>query len=140
LALVLAALPLFACDRKVGSVPFSAEGTKTMTLPLAAGRIAFWTDLDLSYEGPATLGYHIELSQAGHTIATADCNPLDNLAVKLPWVETRHGATRASSGHAKMQCGASLPTAGPTLVKATLAFAVQPATATLKHADLVLEQ
>ncbi|MEI9952163.1 MAG: hypothetical protein WDO74_25045 [Pseudomonadota bacterium] len=53
LALAWAALPLVACGHQVGSVPFSSEATKSTTLPLAAGSVAFWTDLDISYAGPS---------------------------------------------------------------------------------------
>ncbi|HET7544919.1 MAG TPA: hypothetical protein VFK05_33870 [Polyangiaceae bacterium] len=121
-------------------MPFSGEGTKSTTLPLAAGRVTFWTDLDLAYEGPATLGYRIELSQAGRTVATANCDSLDHFALKLGWLDIEHGASHSSRGRARMQCAASLATGGPTLVKATLAFGVRPLSATFKQADLLLKQ
>lgn len=140
LALVLLALPLLACGRPVGNLPFSGEGTKTTTMPLAAGNVAFWTNLDVAYEGAATLGYRIELSQAGRTVAMVDCDLLENLSLKLGWLATNYGAVHSTVGHAKMQCVASLPTGGPTVVKATLAFGTRPAKANLKHADLVLKQ
>lgn len=140
LALLFSALPLVACGRQVGSVPFSGEGTKSTTVALAAGPIAFWTDLDLAYEGPATLGYRIELSRAGRTLAIANCDSLEQLELKVGWLSIARGRSHSSSGRAKMRCSASLPTAGPTQVKATLAFGVRPATAALRRADLLLKQ
>ncbi len=140
LALALAALPLVACGRQVGSVPFSSEGTKSTTLPLAAGNVAFWTDLDISYQGPATLNYRIELSQAGRSVATTTCDPLGKMSVQLGWLDIQRFASRSQSGHGKMLCAASLAKGGPTVVQATLAFGVRPLTASIKRADLVLEQ
>jgi len=140
MALALAALPLLACDRHVGSVPFSSEETKSTTLPLAAGNVAFWTDLDVEYEGSATLSYQIELSQAGRTVATTSCDPLGKMSVQLGWVAIQRNALHSSSGHGKMSCGAKLAKGGPTLVRATLAFGARPLTATINRADLIVKQ
>jgi hypothetical protein len=140
LALAVTAWLLTACDRPVGSVPFASEGTKITTLPLAAGRVAFWTELDIAYEGAATLAYRIELSQAGRNVATATCDPLGKMSVQLGWLDIRRGASHSSSGHGKMSCEATLAKGGPTVVRATLAFGVQPLAATLKRADLVVKQ
>ena len=136
----LLAVSLAACGRQVGSVPFSSEGTKSTTLPLAAGSVAFWTDLDVAYEGPATLHYQIELSQAGRHVATANCDPLGKKSVELGWVDIARASFRSQRGHGKMLCGASLAKGGPTVVEATLAFGVQPLTATINRADLVVKQ
>lgn len=136
----LLALPLVACGRQVGSVPFSSEGTKSTTLSLAAGSVAFWTDLDLAYEGPATLSYQIELLQAGRRVATASCDPLGKKTVELGWVNIEHDAFRSQRGHGKMLCEATLPKAGSTVVQAALAFGVQPPSATIKRADLIVKQ
>ena len=139
-AIALLALPLAACGRQVGSVPFSGEGTKSATLPLTSGSVAFWTDLDVAYEGPATLSYRIELSQAGRTVASTTCDPLGKMSVQLGWLDIERGASHSSRGHGKMLCGVRLAKGGPTLVEATLAFGVRPLTATIKQADLVLKQ
>jgi len=134
------AVSLVACGRQVGRVPFSSEGTKSTTLPLAAGNVAFWTDLDVAYEGPATLSYQIELSQAGHQVATASCDPLGKKSVELGWVNIARSSFRSQRGHGKMLCGASLAKGGPTVVAATLAFSAPPLTATINRADLVVKQ
>jgi len=39
-----------------------------------------------------------------------------------------------------MSCAATLAKAGPTVVRATLAFGVRPLTATINRADLVVKQ
>ena len=140
LSIALLALSIAACGRQVGSVPFSDEGTKSATLPLTAGSVAFWTDLDVAYEGSGTLSYRIELSQAGRTVATTTCDPLGKMSVQLGWLDIQRGASHSSSGHGKMLCGATLAKGGPTLVQATLAFGVRPLTATIKQADLVVKQ
>lgn len=140
LVTALLAVSLAACGRQVGSVPFSSAGTKSTTLPLAAGRVAFWTDLDVAYDGPATLHYQIELSQAGRHVATANCDPLGMKTVELGWLDITRSSFRSHRGHGKMLCGASLAKGGPTLVEATLAFGVQPLTATINRADLVVKQ
>lgn len=136
----LLALTLAACDRQVGSVPFLGEGTQSTTLLLAAGRVAFWTDLELAYEGDATLNYRIELQQAGRRVASATCDALGQKSVQLVWVQAQRGASRSQSGQGKMLCGATLATGGPTVVEATLAFGVRPLTATITRADLILKQ
>jgi hypothetical protein len=140
MALALAALALLGCDRQVGTVPFTSEDSKSTTLPLAAGNVAFWTDLDVAYEGSATLSYQIELAQGGRTVATTRCDPLGKLSVQLGWVDIQRNALRSASGHGKMSCAATLAKAGPTVVRATLAFGVRPLTATINRADLVVKQ
>jgi hypothetical protein len=140
LATLLLALPLVACGRKVGSVPFTSEGIKSATLPLAAGNVAFWTDLDVAYEGPAKLSYQIELSQAGRTVATARCNPLGKKSVELGWITVERDPYRSQRGQGKMLCGANLSKGGPTVVKAALVFDLHPWSATITRADLVVKQ
>ncbi|HEY0462702.1 MAG TPA: hypothetical protein VGC79_00765 [Polyangiaceae bacterium] len=136
----LLVLPLVACGRRVGSVPFSSEGTKSTTLPLAAGNVAFWTDLDLAYEGPATLSYQIELRQGGRSVATASCDPLGKKSVELGWINFERAAFRSQRGQGKMLCSATLAKAGPTVAQAALTFGVHPLTASIQRADLVLKQ
>jgi len=138
--LAFASLALLSCGKEVGRVPFSGEGTASITAPLAAGEVAFWTDIDLAYDGSATLDYTVELSQAGATVATATCDPLARLSVREAWVETNLGGSHSRRGQGKMSCSARLPAAGATTVKATLAFSHRPLTATLRKADLVLRQ
>jgi hypothetical protein len=135
-----AALGLLACGKEVGRVPFAAEGTATASMPMAAGEVAFWTDIDLEYTGDATLAYTIALSQGGAKVASATCDPLGNIPVKTGWVETNVGAAHSRRGSGKMTCSATLPAAGPTTVTATLAFGRKPATLTLKKADLAVRQ
>lgn len=136
----LLALLLVACGRNVGSVPFTRAGTNSATLPLAAGKVAFWTDIDVAYEGTATLGYEIELSQAGRRVATASCDALGKKSVELGWVSIERMDFHSHRGTGKMLCGATLASAGPTVVQAVLILGGHPLSATINRADLVVKQ
>ncbi|HYQ26873.1 MAG TPA: hypothetical protein VER04_06630 [Polyangiaceae bacterium] len=76
----------------------------------------------------------------GRTVATTRCDPLGKLSVQLGWVDIQRNALHSASGHGKMSCAATLAKAGPTVVRATLAFGVRPLTATINRADLVVKQ
>lgn len=135
-----AALALLSCGKEVGRIPFASEGMASTSVPLSAGEVTFWTDIDLEYTGDAALGYAITLSQGGAKVASAACNPLGNLPVKTGWLESNLGAAHSRRGSGKMTCSANVPTGGATLVTATLAFSRRPATLTLKKADLEIKQ
>ena len=126
--------------KEVGRVPFSGEGTNTAATVLSAGKVAFWTDIDLQYEGAAALEYRIALVQGGTPVATAICHPLGFLGTKFMWVEVDRGPSHSRSGSGKMDCSATLSKGGPTTVEATLEFTVRPLRATTSKADLVLKQ
>jgi hypothetical protein len=136
----LAAVTIAGCGKEVGRVPFSAEGSKTSVAQLTTGDVAFWTDLDIKYEGDAALEYRVDLLQDGSSVASAVCDPLGPLSVKELWSESRWGASRSESGMGKMACSAHLPKGGATTVQASLTFAVRPAALTLAKADLILKQ
>lgn len=131
---------LAGCGKEAGRVPFVAEGSQTATLPLEAGDVAFWTDIDLRYEGEATLTYRIDLLQGGSGVAAAECQALGPMSMKVGWIETRSGASSSRSGSGKMACSAQLVKSGPTVVQATLGFGVRPSSFTLGKADLVVKQ
>lgn len=137
-ALALAALA--GCGKEAGRVPLAGEGSGSSTMTLKAGEVDFWTDLDLSWDGNASLAYAIDLEQGGKTVATATCNPLGDLHVKMRWTETNFGGSHSRHGRGKMNCSVSLPSGGATTVKATLAWGTKPATSALKKADLVVKQ
>jgi hypothetical protein len=139
-ALLLLAVASVGCGKEAGRLPFTGEGVQSASVELAAGEVAFWTDLDVQYDGAATLAYTITLSQGGAPVATAACNPLGRLPVKMGWVETNVNGAQSRKGSGKMECSATLAKGGPTTVQATLAFAQRPATVTLNKADLVLKQ
>jgi hypothetical protein len=121
-------------------VPFTLPGTGTVSMPLSAGEVSFWTDIDLEYTGDADLAYAVELDQGGTKVATATCNPLGRLHVKEMWTETNLGSSHTRRGMGKMDCSVTVPSGGATTVKATLAFGRKPATQTLRKADLVVKQ
>lgn len=134
-------LSAVACGKEAGRVPFTAEGAKDATFDLKAGDVAFWTDIDLSFEGNEGLVYKIDLMQNGANVGTTTCNPLGNLPVKTGWVSTDIGNKHSRSGSGKMPCDVKLAAGGATAVKATLAWTPKaPATASMKKADLVVKQ
>ena len=118
----------------------AAEGNGAVQVTLDAGEVSFWTDLDIAYEGDASLEYRVELFQGSASPVTAVCNPLGHLPVKTGWVETNIGGSHSRRGTGKMECSAKLATGGPTTVKTTLAFGKKPPTLTLKRADLIIKQ
>jgi hypothetical protein len=139
-SVVLLFLALAACGKEAGRVRLPAEGSGAVEVTLNAGEVAFWTDLDIAYEGDASLEYRIEMFQNGSKAGTATCNPLGHLPMKTGWVETNIGSSHSRRGSGKMECSATLASGGPTTVKTTLAFGRKPTTVTLKTADLILKQ
>ena len=140
LLLATSVLVLGGCGKEVGRVPFSAEGKGSITVPLAAGRVDFWTDLAIEYQGDASLQYLIALEQGGARVATAICDPLGHLTSTTAWSERNLGSSHSRSGSGKMACSLKLAAGGPTTVRATLAFASRPAPPVLNKADLVVKQ
>jgi hypothetical protein len=140
LTLAVLSLALAGCGKEVGRVPFSGEGTGSVSVPLSAGDVSFWSDIDIKYEGGAALDYRIALVQGGVNVATAVCDPLGQMNIKVGWLETHFGSSSSRRGTGKMNCSASLPKAGPTTVQAALAFGSKPASFTLNKADLIIKQ
>ncbi|MBL8951189.1 MAG: hypothetical protein JNK82_10460 [Myxococcaceae bacterium] len=138
--LVVSLLAFAACGKEKGRVPFTAEGTATTTVTLEAGDVAFWTDLDLKWEGDAVIRYDVEVEQGGKVIGSGACNPLGHLGVKTGWAETNLAGSHTRSGNGKMDCRAVVPAAGSTNVKVTLSVPTKPGVFTLKKADLVIKQ
>ena len=138
---VLPALVMFLNrDKEVGRVPFSGEGSHTAGTVLSAGKVAFWTDIDVQYKGSAELEYRIALTQGGTQVATATCYPLGYLSTKFVWIEIDKASSHSRRGSGKMDCSATLRKGGPTTVDVTLAFTVRPPSATTPRVDLVLKQ
>lgn len=133
-------LLMLGCGKEAGRVPFNGAGQGEATIALGAGEVAFWTDIDLEYQGNAALAYQVELLQNGAPAGRAQCDPLGTLPVKVGWVETQLGDSRSMRGSGKMTCNATLATAGPTTVRARLFVAQRPAAFQLRRADLVVKQ
>lgn len=133
-------LSLCACGTEVGRVAFAGEGKGESAVTLQGTDVSFWTDIDIEYEGSAQLAYNVELLQGGAPVATTVCNPLGRIAVKTGWTETNLGSSHSRRGNGKMDCVVNLPKAGPTTVRATLAFAQKPQSLVVKKADLVVKQ
>lgn len=128
------------CGKEVGRVPFFSEGTGATTVELAAGKVAFWTDLDLKCDTRSRLAYEVALLQGGVAVANAVCDPLGNLSIKFGFLETWSGTSMSRSGRGKLSCEATLPAAGLTTVKSRLVSRGRPALCTIGKADLVIKQ
>jgi len=135
-----AALLLAGCGKEVGRIPFYGEGSNSATAVLSAGKVAFWTDIDLSYTGSAKLEYRVALLQGGSPVATVVCDALGRMSATRMWLEVDRGSVHSRSGRGKMECSATLLKGGPTTVDVNLAFGVRPLSATVSRADLVLKQ
>lgn len=133
-------LSVTACGKEEARIPFTAEGPGQATASMKAGDIAFWTDIDVSFEGNAGLVYKIDVVQNNQTVASTTCNPFGQIPVKTTWVETNAGDKHSRSGNGKMACDAKLAAAGDTTIKATLSWSQKPATVAFKKADLVIKQ
>jgi hypothetical protein len=131
---------LCACGTEVGRVPLGGEGSASTQATLKAGDVSFWTDIDVEYEGDAALTYDITLEQGGKTVAKTTCDPLGRMSTKVSWVETNLGSSHSRRGRGKMDCTATVPAAGETTAKVTLALGTRPKTIIVKKADLVLKQ
>jgi len=140
LALVALACGLGGCGKEAGRVPFKAEGTGSVVMMLNPGDVAFWTDIDLEYEGDSGLTYQIELVQKNLAVAVATCDPLGHLGVKTGWVSTDLGNKHTRSGGGKMSCDVKLPTGAETTVNVKLVWSKKPTSVNLKKADLVVKQ
>jgi hypothetical protein len=125
--------------KELGRIRFAGPGSGSATLPLAAGEVAFWTDLDIHYEAVPPLAYQVDLSQAGRQVASASCEPLGSKSVTLGWLSTFDGVTHLERGRGRMSCTASVPTSAATTIQATLELEPQSNVA-LKRADLVIRQ
>lgn len=136
----LGLLWLSACGKEAGRVPFAAADEQSAAFELKAGEVAFWTELDLEWEGDGGLVYTIDLSQGGKSVATASCNPLGHLPIKTGWVSTDIGAKHSRRGSGKMECTTKLAQGGSTTVKAKLQWGPKPATMGFRKADLVVKQ
>lgn len=125
--------------KELGRIRFAGPGSGSATLPLAAGEVAFWTDLDIHFEAVPPLAYHVDLSQAGRQVASASCEPLGSKSVMIGWLSTSDGVTHLERGSGRMSCTARVPTSAPTTIQATLELEPQVNVA-LKRADLVIRQ
>lgn len=140
LLLATAVCALSGCGTERGRVPMSNVGAAESTIELKAGSVAFWSDLDLEWEGDGSLEYLVTLSQNGKPVATARCAPLVEPRVKVGWTETNLGGAHTRRGRGKLSCEATVPSGGKTLVQADLQWNQQPKTATVRKVDLVLKQ
>lgn len=128
------------CGTELGRVPFSADGAGSTTVTLAAGEVSFWTDLDLYYEGPATMAYDVTLKQGGAAVARVSCDPLARLTTRVAWTEINVDDAHTRRGRGKLGCRATLSAGGPTTIDVELVVPVRPARFELKKADLVVKQ
>lgn len=131
---------VFGSGTEVGRVPLTGEGTSTTQANLKAGEVAFWTDIDIEYDGDATLAYDVTLEQGGKPVAKTMCDPLARLATRVSWFETNIGSKHSRRGMGKLACTATVPVGGQTTANVTLKLGAKPRSILIKKADLVLKQ
>jgi hypothetical protein len=135
-ALFLIAL-LSGCGKEVGRVPFTESGSGDEKMQLDAKEVAFWSDMDLEWEGDASGRYEIELLKKGDKVGSASCNLLAAPKVKMSWVETNIGGKHSRRGRGKLDCSVDLSSAGEYEVRVKLKAS---SNITLRKADLVVKQ
>jgi hypothetical protein len=128
------------CGKEVGRVPFAAVGSADATVTASSGELIFWTDLDLEWEGEATLSYSVKVEQDGKEVGKSLCYPLAKAKVRTMWTETNVGSKHTRKGNARMECNVKLEKGGSTVIKTTLAFGDKPIKIDLRKADLVVKQ
>jgi hypothetical protein len=133
--LPLLAVLLAACGTEVGRVPLAGPGSGTAKVTLKAGEVAFWTDLDVEWDGSLGARYDVTLTSGGQTL-TASCNPTD-VTARLNSVRNTTGSKSAFRYEGKMKCDVTAPE-GDAVLTATLS--VGNATAMFKKSDLVVKQ
>jgi hypothetical protein len=126
---------LAACGTEAGRVPLAGPGSGTTKLTLKAGEVAFWTDLDVEWEGSLAARYDVTLASGGQTL-TATCNPTD-VTARLNSTRNTTGNKSAFRYEGKMKCDVTAP-GGDAVLTATLS--VGNATAMFKKSDLVVKQ
>jgi hypothetical protein len=137
---LLLGVALFAagCGKEIGRIDFSEPGRRSITVSLdASEEVAFWTKLDVEFQGPTRLSYGIVLRQDGQEVARADCDALDVSVTVMSKTITINDQTSISYD-GKMRCSAKVPSSGPTEIEAM--FDASPAPMRLTSADLLIKQ
>ena len=122
---------------EVGRVPLTAPGTASTTAVVAAGPVALWTDLDVSWDGDAALAYDVQVSQDGAVIAQLRCDPLD-VNVTMNSMTSDFGGSHSRRYQGLMHCDVTAPVDG--MIEVTASLSVLSGAPTLELADLVLKQ
>jgi hypothetical protein len=133
-------LMLASCGKEAGRVPFRGEGSDMRTIMLKPGHVAFWSVMDIEFEGKGELLYTIDLEQGGAKVASVTCDALGFHPAETNWSYMDIGDRHQWRGNAKMDCHANLVSGGSTTVNAKLAFGTKPSNVTIRKADLELRQ
>lgn len=77
-------LLLQSCGEEIARLPINQisneanQGAKEVTLELKQGEeIAFWSDMDLEWEGQIALIFHVHITKNGHNYKSLEINPFE---------------------------------------------------------------
>ncbi len=147
LLFILACAGLMSCDAITGKEVARVEintisnhelSIKETRLDLKKGdNIAFWTDLDMEYEGDLGLVYNIEVVRDTTVLGQMELNALD-ASIKMMEVKTTFGDKTSWSFNGKIG-SLGIDTDGHYTIKAIIRSSDNP-TLNLKKADLVIKK
>lgn len=121
---------------EVGRVPITAPGTHSTSVYVTAAPLALWTDIDVEWEGNASMDYTVQVTQDGTVLSEGTCDPLDvNLTTNARSTDIGSRHTRSHQG--LLGCTVATPAEGLVDVSVTLSVKGKP---TIRSADVYLKQ
>jgi hypothetical protein len=141
-----------SCASTIGTVRIASPGWNETTVVLEPNStIRFWSDFDVRYEagtgdslgGSIRMYYAIELVQNGVVVGRTTCDALRFDALPAPRICKRKpswSSDRIVASCVMHDCDLSVPTGGPTIVRAAFQVPNQPATMTVWRANLLISQ
>ena len=121
---------------EVGRVPITAPGTHSTSAYVTAAPLALWTDLDVEWEGDASMDYVVQVTQDGSVLSDGSCNPMDvNLTMNARSTDIGDRHTRIHQG--LLHCTVDTPAEGLVEVSVTLSVQGKPI---IRSADVYLRQ
>jgi hypothetical protein len=137
LALAASALALSSCFNTEVRMPFEAEGEKQVLASMKPGKVRFAADVEVHYSGDAVGRFDVDFLQNDRVVSHATCDPLRQTGSQSCIYRYGNQDQRCSF---VMNCSATLPVGGPTVVRVRFSLPTKPADFTLHRADLVVGQ
>lgn len=121
---------------EVGRVLITAPGTQSTSVYVTAAPLALWTDLNVEWEGDASMDYVVQVTQDGTVLSDGSCSPLDvNLTMNARSTDIGDRHTRIHQG--LLHCTVDTPAEGLVDVSVTLNVQGRP---NILSADVYLRQ
>jgi len=136
---LVSVLGLAACGQEVGRVSCEQGTAKTSEFEIEGAKpAAFWTDLDVEYDGNPEMYYEIEVELDGEVVAERTCHALD-VNTKINSVTSDMGNHHTRRWQGKMKCE-PFELEDTATVKITSIFDVKGEGAAVSGCDLVVKQ